>query len=259
MTAIRLKAWSTLLREKVRPLVHPRIYRDGQRVFEDRKRFYGSFLKPGNRVFDIGANLGNRVSVFLALNTSVVACEPQSYCYHFLKLKFGRAITLVNAAMGSAKGRLTMYINPDSSTISSLSQEWINKVRTNRFKGQQWNNTQEVDVDTLDAMIVRYGKPDFIKIDVEGFEVEVLNGLSVQVAMVCFEYTIPEQTTQVFRCLERLHALSPNYRYNFSLEESNQFVFNQWKSYDDMVTQLTSGIDIFQAFGDIYARLESQK
>lgn len=252
-----MKAWSTLAREKLRPLVHPGIYKESRNLFEDRKRFYSSFLKPGDLVFDVGANLGNRIEVFLALNAKVIAFEPQMYCYLFLKLKYKRAITLVNAAMGAAKGKLTMYINPGSSTISSLSQEWISKVSTNRFKGEQWNRTQEVEVNTLDAMIAGHGKPAFIKVDVEGFEVEVLKGLSSPVPMICFEYTIPEQTENVFQCLRRLNDLSPAYRYNFSLEESNRFVFESWKSYGEMTEMLKNTIGVFQAFGDIYARLDT--
>lgn len=255
---MHLKALSTLLREKLRPLVHPAIYRQSRELFEERKRFYSSFLKPGDLVFDVGANLGNRIEVFLGLQTKAIAFEPQMYCYLFLKLKYGKAITLVNSAMGSKKDKLVMYINPGSSTISSLSQEWINKVRTNRFKGQQWNKTQEVDVNTLDAMIETYGKPAFIKIDVEGFEVEVLKGLSGAVNMICFEYTIPEQTENVFQCMRQIHALSASYRYNFSLEETNSFTFDDWKTYDEMIALLSSGIAVFQAFGDIYARLEHQ-
>jgi FkbM family methyltransferase len=253
-----LKALSTLLREKLRPVVHPTIYRQSRELFEERKRFYSSFLKPGDLVFDVGANLGNRIEVFLGLKTKAVAFEPQMYCYLFLKMKYGKTITLVNSAMGSKKDKLVMYINPGSSTISSLSQEWISKVRTNRFKGQQWNKTQEVEVNTLDAMITSYGKPAFIKIDVEGFEVEVLKGLSTPVSMICFEYTIPEQTENVFQCMHKIHALSASYRYNFSLEETNRFSFDDWKTYEEIIALLSSGIDVFQAFGDIYARLEQR-
>ena len=256
MMSIYLKAWTTLLREKLRPLIHPRIYRQSRELFEERKRFYKSFLNPGELVFDVGANLGNRIEVFLGLKTKAIAFEPQMYCYLFLKLKYGKAITLINTALGSKKDTLLMYINPSSSTISSLSQEWISKVRTNRFKGQQWNKTQQVEVNTLDAMIDTYGTPAFIKIDVEGFEVEVLKGLSMPVKMICFEYTIPEQTENVFQCMHRIHALSASYRYNFSLEETNRFAFDDWKTYEEMIALLTSGIGVFQAFGDIYAKLE---
>jgi len=257
MFKLYLRVVITFLKEKVRWLIHPAIYKESVSKFEERKQFYTTFLKSGDVVFDVGANLGNRIEVFLALNTKVVAFEPQMYCYLFLRLKYIKKITLLNMAMGSKKDKLLMYINPESSTISSLSTDWINRVKQNRFKGHNWDKTQEVDVNTLDAMIQVYGVPDFIKIDVEGFEVEVLKGLSAPVNYICFEYTIPEQTENVFKCLELIHALSGSYTYNFSLEETNSFVFEKWKSYDELVNILKNDIGLFQAFGDIYARLKN--
>ncbi len=41
--------------------------------------FYGRFLKPGDLVFDIGANVGGRVKVFLHLGCRVIAVEPRRF------------------------------------------------------------------------------------------------------------------------------------------------------------------------------------
>ena len=55
----------------------------------DGKAFYGDFIKTGNLVFDVGANYGNRVEIFVALGAKVVAIEPQLKCVKFLKKKYG--------------------------------------------------------------------------------------------------------------------------------------------------------------------------
>ena len=44
---------------------------------ERRLRFYAQFVSPGDLVFDVGANFGNRTKVLLRLGASVVAFEPQ--------------------------------------------------------------------------------------------------------------------------------------------------------------------------------------
>lgn len=252
---IFLQSSITIIKEKLRWLVHPIIYKENKKIFENRKSFYASFLHPNDKVFDVGANLGNRVEVFLSLKNSVIAIEPQLYCYNYLKLKYSKSITLLNIALGSKKDRMLMYINTKSSTISSLSIDFINKMKANRFKNQEWNERQEVTIDTLDNIITQYGEPKFIKIDVEGFEVEVLKGLSHKVKYICFEYSIPEQISNIFECLDLINKISPNYTYNFSLEETNSFVFETWKNYDDIRDTLKNKTVIFQNFGDIYAKL----
>ena len=47
---------------------------------ELRKAFYSQFISKDNLCFDIGANVGNRTSVFAALKAKVIAVEPQKYC-----------------------------------------------------------------------------------------------------------------------------------------------------------------------------------
>ena len=64
-------------------------------------------------------------------------------------------------------------------TISSLSHDWIRSVvASGRFADHVWNRRERVPVDTLDHLMARFGRPSFIKIDVEGFEDQVVAGLS---------------------------------------------------------------------------------
>src|SRR3954471_20046 len=57
-------------------------------LFPARIAFYRQFIKPGNLVFDVGANVGNRVEVFLKCGAKVIAVEPQPNCVDILKGKF---------------------------------------------------------------------------------------------------------------------------------------------------------------------------
>ncbi|HOZ86646.1 MAG TPA: FkbM family methyltransferase [Bacteroidia bacterium] len=244
-----------IFREKIRRFVHPKIYQHNKTVFLERKKFYASFLSANDLVFDVGANLGNRVEVFLSLKNKVIAVEPQSYCAAFLRTKFSNNITLLKIALGAKKDKMTMYINAGSSTISSLSKEWIDSVKNSRFKDQQWNETEEVEVDTLDNLIAKYGVPGFIKIDVEGFEADVLKGLSSPVPMLSFEYTTPEQENKLYECLGILHKLHPGYLCNYSAGEKNSFVLPEWLNVTDFKNKLSANIHALEGFGDIYVKL----
>ncbi|MDP1801076.1 MAG: FkbM family methyltransferase [Bacteroidota bacterium] len=244
-----------LFKEKVRRFVHPQIYKENKALFLERKDFYSTFLSANDLVFDVGANVGNRVEVFLSIKNKVVAIEPQNYCYEFLKKKFGNAIILQKIALGSKKDELPMYVNSKTSTISSLSKEWIDVMKDTRFKGEEWNKTEQVVVDTLDNLIAQYGTPKFIKIDVEGFEVDVLKGLTKPVPFISFEYATPEHVERLNECLALIDKLSPKYLCNFSAGEKNKFVLNEWLTITDFKNSITKNMEVLEGFGDVYVKL----
>ena len=102
-----------------------------------RIAFFGQFIRPGDLVFDIGANEGNRVKPFLACNAKVVAVEPQPNCTAILKAKFGDAIYLENVGLNDKAGELEMLISSDT-TVSSFSSDFVEKT-SKRFSYSKWD------------------------------------------------------------------------------------------------------------------------
>lgn len=183
-------------------------------------RFYSRFVGRNDLVFDIGANRGNRIEVFLALGARVVAAEPQPRCIEHLRKVYGRRadVELVEKALGAREGASTMMLS-ENDMISSLNPQWIERARASgRFDGYEWNGRVQVDMTTLDGLISNYGTPRFVKIDVEGLEDEVLEGLSTPVPAVSFEYT-PEFIESAIRSADRLSSLG-SYEFNYSEGES---------------------------------------
>ena len=71
-----------------------------------------------------------------------------------------------------------MYVSYEH-TLSTLSADWLSAVsESGRFGDTRWDSEEEVEITTLDAAIAEFGEPAFVKIDVEGYESEVLSGLS---------------------------------------------------------------------------------
>jgi len=213
--------------------------------------FYSFFIKPGDTCFDIGANMGNRTKIFLKLGASVVAVEPQNNCIGFLQKFYGSNpnIHFVQKAVGTKEGRAEMMISNEH-TLSSLSKEWVKAVRrTRRFSESSWNQTQTVQMTTLDKLIDQYGMPSFIKIDVEGYEFPVLKGLTKPVRALSLEF-VPEFIEPLYRCIDYLSSLG-EIKLNYSLGESMTFENQEWISPVEMFDAL-SKYKNDNIFGDLY-------
>lgn len=215
---------------------------------------YGKFLRAGDLCFDVGANLGNRLRIFRKLGCRVVALEPQQSCYSELQAEFGgdADVVLIQKAAAAAEREMEMLI-ANAHTISSLSTEWIRKVKeSGRFKDYRWDKTEKVVSTTLDALIASHGVPRFIKIDVEGYEPEVLRGLTQPAPFLSFEWT-PEFSSATVESLAHLGTIGA-IETNYSLGESMELASDQWMRASRLLELLKPMETDARVFGDIYIR-----
>jgi FkbM family methyltransferase len=224
---------------------------------EDKRKeiisFYSQFVPQGGLVFDIGANIGNRIEIFLELGANVVAVEPQAACIAILKKKFGNKISIEHTGLSSSEGVQEFHI-ADESTISTFSKEFILKTGADRFKRNKWKETITVPVTTFDRLIKKYGVPDFTKIDVEGFESEVLKGLTSGIPAFSFEYCVPEMAENLSSCLQRANTLDSSASYNYSVGETFQMKLNEWRSFSEFLPLVKEKSFHKTLFGDIYTK-----
>ncbi|HCU48341.1 MAG TPA: FkbM family methyltransferase [Micromonosporaceae bacterium] len=222
------------------------------------RRFYGQFLGPGDIGFDIGAHVGSRVRAWRRLGSRVIAIEPQPDCLRVLNLFFGRDkdVSILPIAVGAKAGRAKLALSTATPTVSSMSADWIESVTADRrFASVRWDRSVEVDVVTLDELIATQGVPAFCKIDVEGFEVEVLQGLSHPVRALSFEYLPPahDAALEALDLVERLGSGVGGYVYNYAPIETMRFASERWLDAADLMRLLERFRPLGRS-GDVYAR-----
>jgi len=217
-------------------------------------KFISDFVKKGDLVFDIGANYGWKTELFVTLGARVIAVEPQKECVDILNRKFksSHLVHIENLAVGANETVGRLWKSDVRSQLSSMSTEWISAVRkSGRFRHFEWSTMETVNVTTLDNLMQKYGVPDFCKIDTEGYESEVIAGLTQPLKAASIEYHI-EFMDSARKCVERLDNLG-NCKFNYTLGEAPLLASKEWLDADQVIRAIKSrNVNTLQ--GDIYVR-----
>ncbi len=131
-------------------------------------------------IFDVGANLGEFSLAAKAAcpRAKVVAFEPNPKLADGLNQKFAGQVSVVSAAAGSEPGTLTLHNYHDSGSSGATAHGTLYADVHRVVHGSTTTETIEVPVVTLDAYTAEHGIKgiDFLKVDVEGHELEVFRG-----------------------------------------------------------------------------------
>jgi len=177
-----------------------------------------------NLIFDIGANRGLFTDKCISKYTDVkvIAIEPNPVLFNFLWEKYKNnhnVIVLNNIVAKNSDEYIDFYIS-NADTISTASKDWITSSRfTNNYN---WGQPIKVISVNLDKLINDFGNPKLIKIDVEGYEYEVISGLTKKTNEICFEWA-EEQYEKINKTCDYLMSLGYN---EFGYIEGDEHLLN---------------------------------
>lgn len=186
-----------------------------------------------NLVFDVGSNVGTTVEFFSQKANKVIGFEPNPRLVEILRRRFNNRNVIIDSRglsneIGEKKFRIA-----NADTISTFSEDWVNN---SRFTGgYSWNEGIIVETTTLDSVIKQYGTPDYIKIDVEGYEFEVLTSLTklLENTIISFEWA-EEQKNKIEQTIKYLFNLG--YK-KFSYTEADKILMDveiDWRTIDKL-------------------------
>lgn len=151
----------------------------GVNFYEDLTRFFPTYKI--DVVFDVGANVGDLASAYVIQfpHAHIFCFEPASHTYGILERKFkgNDRVSCFRKALGASESKATLILE-GSSDMFYISDS-LKEIKIGEKK-----DAESVVVTTLDSFCnannIHY--INYVKIDTEGYELEVLKGASGMLA-----------------------------------------------------------------------------
>jgi FkbM family methyltransferase len=213
-----------------------------ERLRENDKefQFFLNLLGKKNQlIFDVGANTGEKAAIFKKMAKKVICFEPSPNSIRTLKKRFAFSnVTIFPIAISNISSTCELYVVENVETLNSINKKQLTEVIQYVARDSKIN-TLDIQADTLDNMIKKFGKPEYIKIDVEGSEREVISGLSEPVNFLSFENCTPNFLEEGLSSIDHLLDISGGSAL-FNIYEAGRFLFKEFIGANEVKDHLKS-------------------
>jgi FkbM family methyltransferase len=221
----------------------------GQDHRKSAAEFYRKIISPGDLVFDVGANRGQSSEIYTSIGAKVVAFEPQKDLHREIRQLAapGSNLTIIPLGLGNKEENRTFYMT-EYDQVASLREDW---------EGERIG-TSTITITTLDRQIEEHGLPAYCKVDVEGWELQVIEGLSRAIPLISFEYHDSENEIQMAKSVMMKLSELGSYQCNIKCPDKDSFLFLEFIPIHDFMNRFPNhlGQACEAGYGDVFCKLD---
>jgi FkbM family methyltransferase len=142
-------------------------------------------------LFDIGANRGD--AVVAGLNKGfdkIIALEPAPKMFYMLynNFKNDQKVVPLKFAVSNSNNENIEFYECVEDGLSTIEKSWLTG-KDAIYNGKQFRTIKAITC-TIDHLVEKYGLPDLVKVDVEGAESQVFEGMTCKPKQLCFEWSL---------------------------------------------------------------------
>lgn len=208
-----------------------------KRELDTQRRMYLSLVNgvagSSRLVFDIGANEGFITAMFAEAGYAVLAVEPSTRNLAILQQRFhnNKNVTCLGKAASDKTGHLDFFETGRQHALATASEKW-----KQQQPGLYTSAQRVVETVTIDQLMSQYGEPCFVKVDVEGHEEAVLQGLTAKLPLVSFEAILPLFINETENTIGHLNQLGPGSLFNYA--RNNNLQWDEFRPAEEMINML---------------------
>jgi len=193
-------------------------------------------------LIDIGANRGLYADANAASYDQCILVEANPELSMFLLEKYkGNEKMVIENKIVSNKTNETFYIS-NADTISTVDREWVSNSRFSQ--NYSWRPVEGLPTCSIDTLVQTYGTPSFLKVDVEGYEYNVILSMTQKYCPLAFEWA-EEKKEEILLTLKYLHSLGYT-KFALQLEDAYTHKVNddEWYVFSTMYSILEGSCEV---------------
>jgi FkbM family methyltransferase len=214
-----------------------------------RLQFYETLLgSHAKLIIYVGAHVGHTAAILREVCERIVCVEPNPLSARTLRARFcdDPRVSIVESAVGDRRGELRLHLFNKGTGLATASEKELAICQEHEHLRLS-SSEVTVEMTTLDELIVRHGRPDYLRMQIQGYEHLALSALTQTIPVLSFQANLPLFSDEARSCIARVLSLAPAAAFSYAYFPPTALA-SEWNNADQMlqiVSNTTQPIEIF--------------